>query len=145
MSLSTAIVTIPTPWRTFRRRFVRRWVYAAQLGKASRSFTKYAEQRLQVCWYVSAGGQTIAVAPGPVRFAMQSPENGPDRDRHEQPRTARIIRTFAIVTTETTAEQYEEVLRCHSQQRIAYRQQHASSKRCPIVGVSWYQAVAYYC
>ena len=100
-------------------------------------------------WFVSSQGQTFAVIEGRVEFRMGSPLNEPDRFGHEIPHRRVIPRRFAIAAKEVTVEQFQQFVQAnpkHEQYGIAQNDldRFSSPKQGgPMVGVSWYAAVAY--
>ena len=57
-------------------------------------------------WYVNGQGQTLIVLPGPVEFAMGSPDTEAFRRPDEALHTCRIGRSFAIMAGPVTKEQF---------------------------------------
>ena len=57
-------------------------------------------------WYVNGQGQTLIVLPGPIKFAMGSPETEAFRRPDETLHTCRIGRSFAIMAGPVTKEQF---------------------------------------
>ena len=86
-------------------------------------------------WYVTKGGLTATVIPGPVRFDIGAPQDDPDRHADERAAPRLIPRTFAIGRTEITAEEY---LRIQSDPP-----QPAGPSARAAVAISWFDAVAF--
>src|SRR5207302_5340331 len=62
-------------------------------------------------WYVNGQGQTLVVVPGPVVFAMGSPEREAGRKSEEELHQKVVGRTFAIASTTVTVQQFEGFLK----------------------------------
>jgi serine/threonine protein kinase/formylglycine-generating enzyme required for sulfatase activity len=94
-------------------------------------------------WYVNSQGQTMVVAPGPVRFRMGSPvtevgrEGGP-KGEMETPHQKRIGRTFAIASHEVTVGQFRRFRKDHD-----HIKGYGPSDDHPVNAVTWYDAAAY--
>jgi serine/threonine protein kinase/formylglycine-generating enzyme required for sulfatase activity len=73
--------------------------------------------RLDRDWYVSVEGLNFTIVRGPVQFTMGSPPQEPNFSPDEAQHVVRIERTFAIATTEVTAEHFAHFLRDHPEFR----------------------------
>jgi formylglycine-generating enzyme required for sulfatase activity len=80
-------------------------------------------------WYVIPQGQTMMVVANAGEFWM-----GEGNERHRR----QIGRSFAIASKEVTVEQFRIFHREHE-----YFKDRSPSSDCPVVGVTWYEAVAY--
>ncbi len=90
-------------------------------------------------WYVNGQGQTFAVIRDPPVFRMGSP--GTEVDRYKQEETAhleRIPRSFAIATKKVTVDQFRRFRGSHS-----YPIGYSPDLQCPVITVSWFDAVRY--
>jgi formylglycine-generating enzyme required for sulfatase activity len=91
-------------------------------------------------WYVNTQGQTMVVIPGPVEFTMGSPPTEAGRFTSETQHKKRIGRTFAIATKSVTVEEYRKF---NARYGIGEIEGQARTADSPVIGTSWYQAVAY--
>jgi formylglycine-generating enzyme required for sulfatase activity len=96
-------------------------------------------------WYVNSQGQTFVVVEGPVEFRMGSPRSEPDRNANEPSHRRVIPRRFAMAGKEVSVEQYQQLLRDHSQFRVAQGDldKYSPEPTGPMIGVLWYSAAAY--
>ena len=119
---------------------LRQWQAADQLKEIDKGLaTGKVEGKRQ--WYVNHQGQTMVVIPGPVEFRMGSPLTEGSRSPGEHQHLKRINRTFAIATKAVTVAQF---LRFDNDHDNFYGPRgYAPKTDCPIVEVSWYEAVAY--
>jgi formylglycine-generating enzyme required for sulfatase activity len=91
-------------------------------------------------WYVNSQGQMMVVIPGPVEFWMGSLETEAGRQRLENQHRRRIKRTIALAAKSVTVEQYRRFDANYGKGAI---EQWARTADSPVIGTSWYQAVAY--
>jgi len=91
-------------------------------------------------WYVNGQGQTMVVIPGPVEFVMGSPLTEAGRNLVEVQHKKRIGRTFAVSAKPVTLAEYR---RFDARYGIGEIEQYARTADSPVLGTSWYQAVAY--
>jgi formylglycine-generating enzyme required for sulfatase activity len=117
---------------------LRRWGQAHELNKIdSELATGKIEGDRQ--WYVNAQKQTLVVIRGPVEFEMGAPAAEEDRSTYETLHRCRIGRTYAMATKEVTVEQYQRFEPNFGHDQM----QRCPEPTCPILGVKWYEAVAY--
>src|SRR5262249_55054134 len=90
-------------------------------------------------WFVNSQGQTLAVVPGPLEFAMGSPPEEYHRNRDELWHRRRIGWTFAVGTTEVTLAQFHRFKSSFGNR--------LNLERLPpdtaAFTVDWYEAAAY--
>ena len=90
-------------------------------------------------WYVNGEGQTFAVVRKPVEFTLGSPLSEPGRvDVNEPPHRKRILRTFAMATTEVTVEQFLRFRPKHD-----WLRRYSPGTDTPAVSMTWYEAAEY--
>ncbi|HQR08437.1 MAG TPA: bifunctional serine/threonine-protein kinase/formylglycine-generating enzyme family protein [Gemmatales bacterium] len=89
-------------------------------------------------WYVNGQGQTMVVIPGPVEFVIGSPTTEVGRSDNEFMHKKRIGWSFVISAKSVTVEQYRRFAKAYPLLAV-----YARTEDLPIVGTSWYQAVAY--
>jgi formylglycine-generating enzyme required for sulfatase activity len=101
-------------------------------------------------WYVNSQGQTMVVLPGPGEFMMGSPTSEvghfPDETLHQQ----RIGRSFAVMDTSVTVEQFDRFLKLHPETRKAFSaragledlKKYSPEPGCPMM-VTWFMAAEY--
>jgi formylglycine-generating enzyme required for sulfatase activity len=110
-------------------------------------------------WFVTKEGHTLAVIRGPVEFAMGSPGHEPGRDKRndESLHRARIPRSFAVATKETTVAQFQRFLITNPEiMKHAATAGHKDPSRdgvlvrgrtpdddCPQILMTWYEAAQY--
>src|SRR5207302_4157255 len=88
-------------------------------------------------------GQTMVVFGGPVEFLMGSPRGEPNRQTNELLHHRRVPRSYALATTEVTVEQYQRFLRATLGTAPANLNRYSPDPDCPMVVVSWLDAVRY--
>jgi formylglycine-generating enzyme required for sulfatase activity len=101
-------------------------------------------------WYINKQRQTMAVVRGPQTFRMGPPRKVSNGDHDDAefriPLYAVIIdRSFAISTKEVTTENYNKFLSDNPRLRTKDNDYsvYTPTSECPILGVSWYDAVRY--
>jgi formylglycine-generating enzyme required for sulfatase activity/serine/threonine protein kinase len=94
-------------------------------------------------WHVNGRLQTFVEIPGPVTFRMGSPGHETDRESGETWQLVRIGHSFAIATKEVTVEQFQEFLRYNKNTGFTFNGRWSPEPDCPVVGVTWRQAVLY--
>ena len=94
------------------------------------------EKRKHRQWFVNGQSQTMTIVHGST-FMMGARENEPVPEKDEFPRDVTIPRIFAIATHEVTKRQFQKF------DPNYVPPDNAPEDRCPITGVSWYQAARY--
>jgi len=110
-----------------------------RLDGIQQSVTKHKE-KAPPQWYVNGQGQTMVVIPGPVEFMMGSPLTEANRQDIEVQHKTRIGRTFALAAKSVTLAEYRRFDAGFGIGEIELWVRTADSA---VMGVSWYQAVAY--
>jgi len=123
---------------------LRQWKQEERLKSAQAELSKLKD-RGHRRWLINSQGQTFAVIDGPVQFRIGSPRGELDRDADELPHPRVIPRRFAIADKEVTVEQYDRFARAKPQFGLArsYLDKHSPEANGPMIGVSWFGAVAY--
>jgi formylglycine-generating enzyme required for sulfatase activity len=112
-----------------------------------------AQQRLTLVQ--GPEGYTLVVIPG-GEFTMGSPQTELGRAADETPHRVRILRTFALGTTEVTNDQFSRFLAANPDYAVAWKavgttrfgdppryRQFSRTPDSPQVAVSWYDAARY--
>ena len=89
-------------------------------------------------WFVNQQGHTYSIVRGPVEFSMGSPPIESDRFEDETLHRKRIDRSFAIATHEVSRSEYAKF-----NPKYEGITTYSPSDTCPVVGVHWFDAVAY--
>jgi formylglycine-generating enzyme required for sulfatase activity len=94
-------------------------------------------------WYVTEEGHTLAIIPEPGEFWMGSPGAEGERIAQEEAmHRARIIRSFAIATTEVTTAQFKRFLAANPRIRDSWTRNDGLDRE-PIANVTWFEAAQY--
>ncbi len=106
-------------------------------------------------WFVTMGGQTMAMVRGPVEFVMGSPPGETGRTPDEAQHRVRIPRSFAIATTEVTVRQFRQVLDANPVVKARHTFPDAPGRMArllrrfspdddsPQIAMTWYEAATY--
>jgi formylglycine-generating enzyme required for sulfatase activity len=90
-------------------------------------------------WFLTKGGDTMVVLPGPTAFTMGSPGDEPQRDHvFERLQPRRIERTIAVAAREVTRAQFLRLFPEHP-----HKTEFGLDPECPVNSVTWYDAVRY--
>ena len=128
---------------------LRTWKQEPWLKQTNAEWAKDAEKREKARraalapgakpqWYVNGQGQPMVVIPGPVTFVMGSPTAEAGRETDENQHRRRIGRTFALAAKAVTVEQYRQFDKDYQ-----LPEKFTRLADLPVVGISWYEAVAY--
>jgi serine/threonine protein kinase/formylglycine-generating enzyme required for sulfatase activity len=125
---------------------LRRWEQGPALRKIDEELAGRPPNKRR--WYVTKReGHTLAVFPGPIAFAMGSPEGKPKRGDTEKLHSRRIPRSFALATKEVTVKQFKEFLQANPDVAAGFRkrvgEKNSQDLDSPVVGVTWLEAAQY--
>ena len=118
---------------------LRIWGFSAEIAEAEETLQSAGSQTDRQ-WYVNRHGNTMAIVLGPVSYLMGSPDSEADRSHIEDQREVTIPHSFAIATKETTNRQFQQY-REHPYNLA--NQKYSPDPNCPVINVSWYDAVKY--
>jgi formylglycine-generating enzyme required for sulfatase activity len=93
----------------------------------------------------------MIVVPGPVEFAMGSPDDEPGRSSNEVLHQQRINRSFAVAAVPVTVEQFERFLKARPGTRQALNEgrgdlfvkRYSPQPDRPMIVVNWFMAAEY--
>ncbi len=114
------------------RRWGRQGVIELSKGPAQRTPSSEAN------WFVNGEGQVMVRLESPGEFEVGSPPWEPGRDGSEDKHKVRINYPFAISAHEVTVEQFQRF-----SPDFRYPTNVSPHQACPIVGVSWEDAMEY--
>ncbi|MBX3436756.1 MAG: SUMF1/EgtB/PvdO family nonheme iron enzyme [Planctomycetaceae bacterium] len=118
---------------------LRTWGKAAEVDQvqtALQSDQRTADRQ----WQIDPQGVTFAVFDGPITFEMGSDVATPYHQNNETPHQRLIPRSFGIASHEVTVAEY---LRFRQSHPIPSFVEYAPEPDCPVVMVSWIDAVMY--
>ncbi len=94
-------------------------------------------------WFVNSEAITMAVIRDPPVFLMGSEESEPNRDPEERLHWRKIDRTFAIGTTEITANQFLRYANSDRNCGYTHDTKYGPDPDGPAIAVTWLQAAKY--
>lgn len=114
-----------------------RWGHGDQLAVLRKDLISAAAPSRRR-WHVNRHWQTFNIVAGPVEFTMGSPVTEVAREPDEGPRPVRIDRSFALAAREVTVAEY-----LRFRKDYVFNRPTSPHDDGPIIGLSWYDAVAY--
>jgi len=134
------------------------WQQANALAQIDHKLAGQPAGRRQ--WYVTKGGQTMAIVRAPVEFRMGSPEYEPGRmpasdSPNEAQHRERIPRSFAIANKEITVSGFQRFLDANPEVRAKFTYSESPDRMArvlqtftpdpdgPQIAVTWYEAAMY--
>jgi eukaryotic-like serine/threonine-protein kinase len=120
---------------------LRHWGYAPQLLAIDREL--YSRDPLENRrWYVNRQGQSLAIVPAPVEFAMGSAAEDPNRLAEFESRHQRTIkRSYAIGLKEVTVAEFQRFSK-HDEHKT-FLNLYSPDANGPIVHITWFEAAKY--
>ena len=117
---------------------LRRWQFNQEIDAAI-GVLKSPDRDPRLGWHIDSQGQTFVVIQ-PSSFLMGSPDDEVRRMESEVQHRRLIPRVYGIATREVTVAEY---LRFDPEFRVKNIRPQAPTDDCPVVGVKWYDAIAY--
>jgi len=126
---------------------LRQWHEETKLSAANARLPTF-KNRGDRRWYASSQGETFVMIDGPVEFTMGSPPTDPEHDPEERSHRRRIPRKFAIAAKEVGIAQYQKFPQEQENRKDftvppSALDVYSPDRDGPIVGMSWFIAVAY--
>lgn len=120
---------------------LRRWGHTDALEAITTELMQVSNDAAR--WYVNRERITMVVIPNPPVFRMGSPEAELGRALEERLHWRKIDRTFAISTTEITANQFLRYANSDPDCNFVHRAEYGPDPDGPALPVTWPQAAKY--